>query len=280
MFDFISWQLEKNGIDLLGKLPLDECKLTRPYLLEKAGIKSGTAILFAVPYLIDDGKQGNLSEYAKSRDYHLFFKKLFEETLPLLQGAFPNNKFIGFTDHSPIDEIAAAAKSGIGIIGSNGLLITEKYSSFVFIGEIITDAELECNVGEIKVCENCGLCKSLCPARLCKAECLSAITQKKGTLSPSEIELMQRNNTVWGCDICQSVCPHTQKAIKNGTIYSNIDFFKVSRTPYITYETIRNMSDEDFKSRAYSWRGKDVILRNLELFQSNRLLPEEDHTEG
>ena len=67
----------------------------------------------------------------------MFFSSLFGEILPILRKSFPEYKFEGFTDHSPIDEINAAALAGFGMIGANGLLITEKYSSFVFVGEIV-----------------------------------------------------------------------------------------------------------------------------------------------
>ena len=98
-----------------------------------------------------------------------------------------------------------------------------------------------------------------------KVGCLSAVTQKKGELSADEVELIAYHKSAWGCDICQKVCPHTKKAIKNGTIYSKIPFFLEKRTPCLTYEVVEKMTEEDFKERAYSWRGKAPLLRNLEI---------------
>ena len=125
--------------------------------------------------------------------------------------------------------------------------------------------EIEGYPNEIKSCEGCGLCKMKCPASLNKSECLSAITQKKGELTKQEEELIKAHRTAWGCDICQRVCPHTQKAIQNGTITSPVEFFKKDRMPSPTYEDIFNMCDREFSERAYSWRGRAVILRNLKL---------------
>lgn len=263
MLKIISSLMAEHRIELFGALKLDDCKITKPYLLKNNNIASGTAIIFAVPYLSRSATGGNISEYAKARDYHLFFKLFSDDIIPRLRSAFPENNFAVFSDHSPIDEIEAAAKCGIGIIGKHGLLITERYSSFVFIGEIITDLKLECQPSKIKTCEGCGLCERECPVFLCKSECLSAVTQKKGDLSDSDIELMTKHSTIWGCDICQKACIHTKRCIQNGTIYSEIPFFNQELTPEITYELIQNMSDEEFSCRAYSWRGRQTILRNL-----------------
>ena len=95
------------------------------------------------------------------------------------------------------------------------------------------------------------------------SKCLSSVTQKKGNLNEEEIELIKKYSCAWGCDICQNACPYTKNAIKNGTIYTNIDFFKNERTPYLNSTTIDEMSDEQFSMRAYSWRGKNTIKRNL-----------------
>lgn len=97
--------------------------------------------------------------------------------------------------------------------------------------------------------------------------CLSSLTQKKGELTEIEQEMIKKYASAWGCDICQEVCPYTERALKGGSIYTNIEFFKESRTPYLTSEAIENMSDEEFLSRAYSWRGRQTILRNLKILK-------------
>ncbi len=268
MFVFIKDQLKKYNIDLVSCISLDECVIKRPYLLEKNGIENGSVIIFAVPYLTEIGKgERNVSSYAVSKDYHLFFNSLFEDLIVTLKSKYPESIFLGFTDHSPIDEIAAAAKAGLGIIGCNHLLITEKYSSYIFIGEIVTDASLPSLSTVEEHCLDCGRCVQECPVRMRNGECLSAITQKKGELNKGEKALIKQSGCAWGCDICQEICPLTQKAIKSGTIYTNIDFFKNDLTPILTSELLEGMSDKDFKDRAYSWRGKEVIERNLKILE-------------
>ena len=268
MLTFVKSELEKLNIDLVSCLSLNECKIIRPYLLERNGIEGGSVIIFAVPYLtkISFGER-NISSYAVSRDYHLFFNELFKAIISKLKEKYPENKFAGFTDHSPIDEINASALAGLGVIGKNHLLITEKYSSYVFIGEIITDAILHSLSGTINECINCGKCFSVCPVNGSVDKCLSAMTQKKGELTEGERQAIKSHKFAWGCDICQEVCPYTTKAIQNGTIYSKIEFFNESLTPSLTSEYIENMPVDPFNERAYSWRGKTVIKRNLEILE-------------
>ncbi len=268
MLTFVKSKLKEYNIDLVSCISLEKCEICRTYLLENRGINNGSVIIFAVPYFTRKASEkSNVSSYAVSRDYHLFFKSLFDDIIGELEIKFPDNKFAGFTDHSPINEIRAAAKLGLGVIGKNNLLITEKYSSFVFIGEIITDIILESNEIEIELCSSCGACEDACPVNMDISKCLSSLTQKKGELTNDEISLIKAHGCAWGCDICQMACPHTKKAIKNGTIYTNIEFFKTGRTPYLESKMIDEMSDEEFSSRAYSWRGKKTIKRNLEILE-------------
>ena len=259
----------REKIELYGFLPLDECKIIRPYLLERCGVNKGSAVIFAVPYYsrAAETEGRNVSLYAVPRDYHLYFKEISRRFCDAAKSEFPTANFRFFSDHSPIDEVNGAAKAGIGIIGRNHLLITERYSSFIFLGEIVTDLELPSEVREIGFCENCGFCSSECPVDLSVEECLSALTQKKGELTMQEKEKILAHGLAWGCDRCQTACPHTKKAIQNGTIYSPVDFFREKCIPALTAEALEAMTDEEFNTRAYSWRGRDTILRNLKLFK-------------
>ncbi len=269
MYKFISQLLTSEGITCFAPILLRHCTVKKKYLLEKAEISGGTAIIMAVPYFTPYCIGSSVSAYTVSRDYHLFFSELFAKILPILREQFPDTRFAGFTDHSPIAEIEAAAAAGLGVIGKNNLLITEKYSSFVFLGELICDAELTgAEPKGIRTCENCGLCTERCPMKNGR-ECLSYVSQKKGELSPDEEAYIKEYGAVFGCDICQLACPHTKKAIADGTIFTKIPFFKADALPSPTADDIKNMSDEEFSSRAYSWRGRECILRNLELIKNN-----------
>jgi len=255
-------------IDCFAPIPLSACKLQKPYLLEREKILNGTAILFAVPYYTSGCQEDtrNLSAYAVSRDYHIYFRELFDELLPQLHARFPEHRFAGFADHSPIDEVDAAARACLGVIGENDLLITRKYSSYVFLGEIVTDAILDCTVQEPMHCAACGLCKKACPKEKI-GSCLSALTQKRGELTKAETEALLTYQTVWGCDLCQEVCPYTKQAICNQTIETPIDFFKADRIPTLDSQVLSQMSEAEFSKRAYAWRGKAPIERNLKAIE-------------
>lgn len=273
MFDAVKGELLARGIDCVEAISLSKCKITRPYLLEKCGFSGAdglSAVIFAIPYLTPC-KEKNISSYAVGRDYHLFCRELFDAVLPSLRSAYPNQRFEGFADHSPIDEIHAAALAGLGILGDNRLLITERYSSYVFLAEIITDAPIEtCEDPIIRHCEGCGSCSERCPMTKCGV-CLSSLTQKKGELSEDEEELIAKYSSAWGCDICQEACPHTRRAIENGTIYTGIGFFKSELMPMLTTDMIDLMSEDDFKKRAYSWRGKGTVRRNLWILENRKV---------
>ncbi len=265
MFAFLSNFLQLKQIKLFAALPLDSCRIKKPYLLERAGITDGSVVMLAIPYLTPHAlqKDRNLSAYALSKDYHLFFKELFDELIPALRERYPTHRFAGFADHSPIDELHAAASADLGVIGKNGLLITRDHSSYVFLGEIITDARLGGNAREIESCEGCGACLAACPKGA--GECLSALTQKKGPLTPDEEARLCAHSLIWGCDICQEVCPHTARAIKDGTIFTPIPYFYDVPILHMDLQVLENLSDEDFACRAYAWRERAVIERNLKL---------------
>ena len=268
MIEILSDFFREERIEFYGVLPIEECKIQKDYLLNKKDFVPKSVICFLVPYYTQNGD--NVSKYAVSKDYHLFMERFFEKLSKALNKQYPQSKAYGFADHSPIHELEAAAKCGLGIIGKNRLLINEKYSSFVFIGEVFTDIDAKLlgyvSAEEIKACMKCGRCGKACPTGTlldCTQPCLSAITQKKGRLSEQEIAFMIENNTVWGCDICQNVCPYTATAIKNGTIKTPIKFFYNDIIHNLTSDILDNMTDEAFNMRAYAWRKRETIRRNL-----------------
>ncbi len=261
--------LRARGISLVAPLSLGACTVTKPYLLEREGITEGSVFLFAVPYYTTECAHvaRNISAYAVSRDYHRFFAELFADILPVLREKFPTHRFAGFTDHSPIAEVEAAVRAGLGYYGKNHLFLTDAYSSYVFLGEIITDAVTCAPAKEPRSCIGCGACLRACPVGGDVSRCLSALTQKKGELTNEEKRAILASDTAWGCDICQEVCPVTRKALNTGSIFSSIPYFSEHAIAHLSAETVREMSDEDFTARAYAWRGRNTILRNLELLE-------------
>lgn len=274
MLSVIKALLHKHGIEKIAALPLDACRITKPYLLHRASIESGTVIIFCIPYYTTkcEDPARNISAYAVSADYHLFCRTLFDEILPILQEKFPENRFAGFADHSPIDERDCALRAGLGSIGKNHLFQTREFSSFVFLAEIVTDAALPTSAVEpISLCTDCGACLRACPAGLSPGECLSALTQQKGALTGEQVRIMLANGSAWGCDRCQDVCPVTKRAKATGSIYSDIPFFHNTARPVLRSDDLLAMDDTTFSTRAYSWRGRETILRNLKLFEEEEL---------
>lgn len=261
---------ENEQIEFFGVLPFSSCNCRRPDLIERKGIAAEeikSAVLFLIPYYVNDGA-GNVSLYARSCDYHFYCDALFQRILPEMEKAF-GGSFLGFADKSPIEENIAAAKAGLGVLGDNYMLINPQYGSFVFLAEILSTVSPEelgfsGTVGEAETCLHCGACKRACPAQIDHMECLSALTQKKGALTEEQENYIRQYGSVWGCDLCQLSCPLTMKAIRGGA-QTPIAFFKENRIPVLTEEILNGMNETEFRSRAFSWRGKAPLLRNLSI---------------
>ncbi len=251
----------KEKIFSLGIAKLSELKIIKEYLLPK---DAKTAIVWLLPYNVGI-REGNISLYARTLDYHLIASEISKKAIENLKTAYPDNSFYYFADHSPIAEVSAAAALGLGVIGENHLLINKRYGSFVFISTVFSDLEADYDtLGEVKKCPSCGACIKACPTKALQREdmqgCLSGINQKKGALTESEALLIKQSNMAWGCDICQVSCPLNRKAE-----LTPLELFYSDRIESLTSKTLEDMTDEEFKRRAFSFRGKEPLLRNLAL---------------
>ena len=255
---------EKEKIEYFAPIAYSEVKTINERLLGRVGFEPKSAIIFLVPYY--SGETVNISRYAASLDYHVIIKAITSNLIGGLKLLYPNNNFCGFGDHSPINENHAALVCGLGIAGDNGLIINEKYGSYVFVADILTDLAPDMlgakAAGKVAECRHCGACRRACPTGILSGageDCISAITQRKGELSETEIEFMRRVGTVWGCDVCQSVCPYNLHPVK-----TPIPTFYEKRIDRLDSQILSDMSDEDFELRAFAWRGRKVVERNLE----------------
>lgn len=212
--------------------------------------KSKTIIMCAFPYKVKETAPKLLSRYASVPDYHTVCGNMLSSACEVLRQKFPQNAFEYFCDNSPIPEVHAAAAAGLGAKGDNGLLITKDYGSYVFLGEIVTDLDIPCH-NNYNECNHCGKCKTACPVKLNKAECLSDLSQKK-QLTEKQLAKLKQNCILWGCDICQNSCPMNNHA--NCTDIN--EFINGYRNKYSL--------DEDSHGRAYTWRGDMVIKRNYD----------------
>ncbi len=259
-------------ITQIATLPFSLCRVTNARLYEKHGFQPESVLVFLIPYYAVT--PDNFSAYAAAEDYHFYAKGLFERLKQKLKRAFPKGDFFGFSDHSPIDERDAAIRAGLGVYGKNRLLISKEYGTYQFIGEILStlpaDTFGNVTVSPFTFCIGCGACLSACPTGLLRGEsteCLSAITQKKGTLTNEEKALLREVGTAWGCDECQRVCPYVKEAAHLGTLTTEIPFFKENLITHLDTETVENMSDEVFSRRAFAWRGRETVLRNTRILE-------------
>lgn len=171
-----------------------------------------SVIVCLFPYKVYETPPKNISRYAAVPDYHRICGEYLKAICDELKNQIDKYRFESFIDNSPIPEVYTAAAAGLGVVGQNGLLITEKYGSFVFIGEIVTDLELDIPLTEIKHCPDCGQCRKVCPKYKEGCICLSKLSQKKGELQQKEAELLKKYRIIWGCDICADICPLNKNA--------------------------------------------------------------------
>lgn len=208
-------------------------------------------------------EKGNISRYAQGADYHSVAREKMRKIVEFLkeQGFLAE----GFADTGSLNERLLAQLSGIAFIGKNQMAISPRFGSYFFIGYILTDCELEPDEENKDSCAGCGRCIAACPLgaldgkEFCEGKCLSYITQKKGELSQQEIEAMREANTVWGCDICQEVCPHNRKL-------PITEIKQFCEDLIVNLEVDEGLSNKEFKTlysgRAFAWRGKSVLIRN------------------
>ena len=262
----------EEGIHTVAPLPFSICRVTNARLYEKQGMTPLSVLVFLIPYFAI--RPDNFSAYAAAEDYHFYAEGLYARLLEKMKVLFPDGEFLGFADHSPIDERDAAIRAGLGVYGKNRLLLSRKYGSYQFIGEILSTLPPEqfgnVSVSPFTFCIGCNACLSACPTGILRGEsteCLSAITQKKGELSDEEKDLLRSVGTAWGCDECQRVCPYTKEALFKGTAYTAIPFFKENLITHLDTKTVEEMDDEAFARRAFAWRGRKTVLRNTHVLE-------------
>lgn len=240
---------------------LIECRAKR-----RLPANAQTVLIAAFPYLLPQAlyEGRNLSRYAVVTDYHAVALRRLETACAQLQQLYPAATFAAFADNSPIPEVGAACAAGLGVRGDNGLLITARYGSYVFLGEIVTNLALPAQAGPIRGCLHCGRCASACPAQsitsagVDRARCLSAVTQRKGALTSAEQALLRACGCAWGCDVCQEVCP------------LNRDAAAAPLPEFLAAPMAAAAPGCDLEGRAFAWRGRAVIERNLALLAAEK----------
>ncbi|WFD09560.1 tRNA epoxyqueuosine(34) reductase QueG [Tepidibacter hydrothermalis] len=237
-----------------------------------------SVIVCLFPYFSGNVENTNISKYTYGLDYHILVKEKLEKLSKMIKKDIDEFEYKIFVDNGPLVDRYLAQISGIGYFGQNNNIINDEYGSYVFIGYIMTNIKLEEDNSLDKTCINCGKCIEKCPGgallgnfEMNPKKCLSFITQKKEELTDEEKKLFEKNPTVFGCDICQDICPHNKK-INTSKIHEFTENLKHN----IDYEEINTISNKEFKrryrDRAFSWRGRKIILRNLEIINKKDIL--------
>ena len=153
-----------------------------------------------------------IAKYAYGEDYHFVIKRKLKEFLSRLRSRIGEIQGRIFVDSAPVLERQLAAKSGLGWIGKNTMLINKQHGSYFFIAELITDLEL---IGDGPVrdyCGNCTRCMDACPTgalspyHMDATKCISYLTIELKDQIPQEFT-GKTDDWIFGCDICQDVCP-------------------------------------------------------------------------
>lgn len=163
-----------------------------------------------------------ISSYAYGKDYHFVLKKKLKQLVTFIQNETGEINARTFVDSAPVLDRAWAARSGLGWIGKNTMLITREQGSFFFIGEIITDLELDYDEHSVaSFCGGCNRCIDACPTGSLKPyeldanKCISNLTiENKSDQIPDEFK-GKYDNWIFGCDICQEVCPWNRLSVPN-----------------------------------------------------------------
>ena len=230
-----------------------------------------TIISIAFPYHMGEVNVDNgFSIYTKGYDYHRVVNSYLDKVCTYIGKL--GGKAIPLVDSNSLPERYIGYLAGIGIIGKNNILITKQYGSYVFLGEIITDLEIECEDSgtfeEVLNYEGCGDCnscidncptKSIITGRKNPNICSSYITQKK-ELSTVDYKLIK--NRIFGCDICQNTCPHNKEV----EVSKLGEFIPLEFMNTVDINFYANLNNKDFKEKlsrtSCGWRGKNVIRRN------------------
>lgn len=230
-----------------------------------------SVIVCLFPYFSGHNEDANISKYAFGQDYHTVAKNKLEQIGDFLKDSIKDFQYQAFADTGPLADRYLAYLAGLGFWGMNTHIITEKYGSYVLIGYILNNYPFEPDRPLDQTCVQCGKCINACPGgallgnfALNPLRCRSYITQKKGKLSEHEIEILRKHHLVYGCDICQDVCPHNMDA--RHTIMQE---FVDDCIHKVNYDDIKGISNREFKrkyqDKAFSWVGRKVLLRNMEL---------------
>ncbi|VXB44020.1 Epoxyqueuosine reductase [Flavobacterium sp. 9R] len=235
------------------------------------GAKSVISLLLNYyPSEVQNPDSYKISKYAFGQDYHFVIKDKLKELLFSIQTEIGEVSGRAFVDSAPVLDKAWAAKSGLGWIGKNSNLITQKVGSFYFIAELIVDLDLEYDNATTDHCGTCTACLDACPTQAIVApyvvdgsKCISYFTIELKDNIPGEFK-EKFDDWIFGCDVCQDVCPWNRfsKPHKEPLFNSNPEMLGWSKKEWeeITSETF-NAIFKNSPLKRTKWNG---LMRNID----------------
>lgn len=214
-----------------------------------------------------------ISKYAYGQDYHFVIKEKLKELLQSIQTEIGEVSGRAFVDSAPVLDKAWAAKSGLGWVGKHTLLISKKEGSFSFVAELIIDLQLDYDNATTDHCGNCTACIDACPTEAIVApyvvdgsKCISYFTIELKESIPSEMK-GKMDDWIFGCDICQDVCPWNRfsKSHNEPLFNPNPEVLSFSKRDWedITAETFAKV----FKNSAVKRAKLEGLERNIQFLK-------------
>ncbi len=273
--DWISPWLQKNYHGEMSYMENHSLLRQKPFLLFP---NTQSFILLAFPYYhlspYGNNQLMQISSYAWGDDYHKRIKQKLKRVLMKVQSEYPWFQARAFVDSAPVPEKILGALSGLGWIGKNTLLINPQYGSYVFLAEIACNVLFNyCSIQKNR-CGSCQRCLLACPTGALKADsvldatkCISYLTIEKHTdFTQQEAESLDKH--LFGCDICQQVCPWNRFAKEGSSEYA-------PRNEWLnlTLENWKNLTQEQFLANSLvspmRRTGHQRIQRNIQAILAN-----------
>ncbi|MFV0522120.1 MAG: tRNA epoxyqueuosine(34) reductase QueG [Mangrovibacterium sp.] len=242
---------EKRNADLAYMANNQEKRTDPRKLVDNCKSIISVTLNYYNPSIQHDSKAPIVSKYAYGKDYHTVVKDKLYQLLQFINNDIAPCQGRAFVDSAPVADKLWAQRAGLGWIGKNTLLITPVHGSFVFIGELLVDLELEADKPfENSYCGSCTLCIDACPTKalisagkLNARRCISyQTTANKNDGIDSELQGKFRNR-VFGCDICQDICPWNNKA----SMHNTPEFIPSTKLLELDVETWKSIDEEQFR---------------------------------
>ncbi len=243
-----------------------------------------SVILCAVNYHVDrprsvdckDDNRGWIARYAWGDDYHLVIEKRLKHFAKLLKESIPDMQYRFYADTGPVMERVFARHAGIGWIGKNTCVINRKIGSWIFLAALLTDLELEPDAPETDHCGTCTRCIDACPTQaitepyhLDARRCISYLTiEHRGEIDPELKSKM--GNHIFGCDICQDVCPWNRKAptTDDPALQPRDGFFNPDLREF--KQRVENEYPKGFEHSPLKRAKQAGLLRNIAIAMENK----------